>query len=90
MQELVSRKHAMVAGIWANTNMDDSEDRQGVRERLLTALDNSFDTMKEIVYADPTEAEEDELRTNPFFANMKLPEEIDPEITMEEWPVERE
>ena len=62
-------RNAMIGGLWANSNFDDDK---GTRDKAIRDINQSFyDTITSIYNGD---AEEIDLKEDPFFAAMKLPD----------------
>jgi hypothetical protein len=68
MEDLESRKYAMITGFWANDGMNDDK---GTRQQALTQLEEQFDEAKKLVYAGASQPEDvltEEDAENPFLA----------------------
>lgn len=59
----------MVAGLWANTNLDDGKQ---TRRNALQEIENTFQDQLNVIYSGKKEPDID--YNNPFFAAMKVPE----------------
>lgn len=64
-------RNAMIAGMWANTNLDDNK---GTRSQHLEEIQHSYDQTVKEIYTGIRE-EDIDLNQDPFFAAMKVPGE---------------
>lgn len=75
-------RNAVISGIWANTNIDDTKEQKGLRADILQKLfDNHMESVRR-VYGVET-AEDLDLKSDPLFAAMKvppMPEELQQEL----------
>jgi hypothetical protein len=96
--QLNARRNAVVAGVYANTNMDSQkEGQEPPRKQMLEQVDASFDAVLAAIYG--VKQAEVKLDEDPFFAAMKLPPEIEAPLApgnptpagplrVDDWPVE--
>ena len=71
MEHATDHKNAMIAGLWANSNLDDGKN---TRNQALESIENSYNETVAIIYSDH-KSEEIDFQTDPFFKAMKLPDD---------------
>lgn len=65
----------MIAGVWANSNLDDGKD---TRNKMLAEIENNYKNAAQLIYGD---GEEDKIdKSNPFFAAIKDPDLVASDI----------
>ena len=93
ISEIMDRKNAMIAGVWANPNFD-QEGKADLRGNFISKIDNIFEEAIDRIHGVIPEVD---LESDPFLAAMKMPDvpetigEIDGINESEfDWPVETE
>ena len=71
-ERVIELKHAMITGVWGNSNYDDGKDS---RTELLRSIDDFAEKAINQIYASEPSGEyvEEVDMNNPFFAAMKVP-----------------
>lgn len=70
IEDLMLVRNAMLAGMYANTNLDDTKERKDVRTNAVQKLYSAFEEQVEEMRNPTPEIDMD----NPFFAAMRVPE----------------
>lgn len=73
-EDLMEVRNAMLAGMYANPNLDDTRERRDIRRNAVDSLFKSFDEQVQQM-RDPQP--DFKLADNPFTAAMKVPEFMD-------------
>jgi len=69
--EMRARRDAIVSGAWGNSNLDQEE---GQRMKLISAIDDAYEDAVMTIYGGVPAEREVDLKEDPFFSAMKLPE----------------
>jgi len=72
VERLTDVKNAMVAGLWANSNLDDGKN---TRQKMLQDIEETFSSALHEIYTGRTPEVDVDLKNDPFFAAMKIPGE---------------
>lgn len=75
VEELTSRKIAMIASLYANPNYDSSEG-QDARAKMMEAIEENFDETCLKIYGSTTPEVRKIAEEDPFFNAMQVPDEI--------------
>lgn len=74
IEELLDLKNAMISGMYANSNYDDDK---GTRMKSIQEINESFAHAIAVLNGEEPAMADIDLNSDPLFAAMKLPPEID-------------
>ena len=80
VEEVTTRKISMVSALYANTNYDSSEGREARTQFIQAIEDNCSSTILRIYGTDKATDIYKIDKDDPFFAAMKLPEDVMKEV----------
>lgn len=67
-------RDAMITGVWSNQSFDATEEDPNRRSNVLKEIESQFADVIDIIYGVKEPEKEADLKNDPFFAAMKVPE----------------